>query len=137
MQQRLALALAAQQVARLAVALNLPHVAADRLPATDLAAVLVRHAAAHVVAAVPLEPAARIVVVDPALAPPLRQRLARVDAEEVECAVALTGRELRADEPALGEFPAAVGHVLAAEDPEAEHLARRELRLELGIEVAA
>jgi hypothetical protein len=37
----------------------------------------------------------------------------------------------------LREFAAAIGHVLAAEDAEAEHLARRELRLELRIEVAA
>src|SRR5262249_35458642 len=100
-QQRLALALAAQEIARLAVALDLAHVATDRLPAPDLAAVLVRHAAPHVVAAVPLEPAARIIAMDPALAAPLRQRLARVDAEEIERAVALARRELRADEPAF------------------------------------
>ena len=66
-QQRLALAAAAEQVARLAVLLHLADVAADRLPALDLAAVLRRHAAAHVIAAVPLEPAARVVLVDPAL----------------------------------------------------------------------
>src|SRR5262249_10060973 len=119
MQQRLALALAAQQVARLAVALKLPHVATNRLPATDLAAVLLRHAAAHVVATVPLEPAARIVAMDPALPSPFRQRLARIDAEEVEPAVALTVGELGADEPAFGKLLAAVGHVLAAEHAEA------------------
>src|SRR5262245_34892064 len=72
-QQRLALALATGEIAGLAMLLHLAHVAADRLPASDLALVLLRHAAAHVVAAVPLEPAARIVAMDPALALPFRQ----------------------------------------------------------------
>src|ERR1700745_2581709 len=75
-QQRLALARTAEHVARLAILLDLPHVAADRLPAPDLRRILRRHAAAHVVAAVPLKPAARIVLVDPSLAPPFGQRLA-------------------------------------------------------------
>src|SRR4029453_12760163 len=63
-QQRLALALAAGEFARLAVFLDLPNVAADRLPTLDLTAVFVRHAPAHVVAGVPLEPAARVVAVN-------------------------------------------------------------------------
>lgn len=45
-QQRLALALAAGELARLAMALHLPDMAADRLPAADLAGILLRHAAA-------------------------------------------------------------------------------------------
>src|SRR5262249_677863 len=63
--------------------------------------------------------------------------LAGIDAEEVERAVARPARELRAAEPAFWKFLAAVGHVLAAEDAEAEHLARREIGLELRIEIAA
>ena len=42
----------------------------------DLLAVDVRNAAAEIVAAVPLEPASRIVGMDPALGAPDRQRLA-------------------------------------------------------------
>ena len=48
MQQCLALAGPAEQIARFAVLLHLADMAADRLPALDLAAVLLRHAAAHV-----------------------------------------------------------------------------------------
>src|SRR5690349_5109237 len=84
MQQRLALASAAGEVAELAVALDLPHVTADRPPALDLSCVLVRHAAAQIVAAVPLEPATRIVLVQPSFATPFRQGLAGPDAEIVE-----------------------------------------------------
>src|SRR5260370_1053289 len=66
-QQSLALTRSTHQVAGLAVPLNLRDVPPDRLPSLDLACVLVRHTAAHVITAVPLEPAARIVGVNPAL----------------------------------------------------------------------
>ena len=68
-------------VAGLAIALDLADMAAHCFPALDLAGVLVGDAAAHVVAAIPLEPAARIVAEDPALLAPLRQWLAGVDAD--------------------------------------------------------
>src|SRR5579862_5998306 len=110
MQQRLALPLAAQQIAGFAVFLDLPNVAADRLPTLDLPGIFVRHAATHVVAAVPLEPAARIVGVDPAFAFPFRQRLTGIDAKEIEFAIARTARKLGALEPARGKFTAAIGH---------------------------
>ena len=58
------------------------------LPTLDLTAVFVRHAPAHVVAAVPLEPAARVVAVNPSFSLPFGQRLASVDAEEIERVVA-------------------------------------------------
>src|SRR6185369_3118439 len=77
-QQGLALAWPAGQVAGAAVGLDLGEVAADGVPAFDLA-VVVEAAAAEVVAAVPLEPAARVLGVDPALLPPDRQRLRGVD----------------------------------------------------------
>src|SRR5262245_58891888 len=88
LQQRLPLPRAAGQVARLTVPLDLPDVPAPCLPSSDLPPVFIEQAAAHVVAAIPLEPAARVVGVDPALVAPHRQRLARVDAEEVERGVA-------------------------------------------------
>src|SRR5262245_7885335 len=137
MQQRLALAGAAEEIARLAVALDLADVAADRLPAADLALVLRRQAAAHIVAAVPLEPAARIVGMNPAVVAPHRERLAGVDSKKIEGAIAPARRELGTRKPRRRKLLARVGHVLAAEHPELQHLLRRELRLEFGIEVAA
>jgi len=74
---------------------------------------------------------------DPAFAPPFRKRLARIDAKEIACGVRLARGEPRARKPAFGKFAAAVGHVFAAEDPEPQHLCRRELRRELRIEIAS
>src|SRR4051812_37090619 len=116
--------------------LDLPDMPAYGFPSLDLAPVFGRHAAAHIVTAVPLEPAARIVGMKPSLAAPDRQRLAGVDAEEIERAVAPARREPGAGEPAVGKLLAGIRHVLAAEHAEAQHLLRRELRLELGIEIA-
>src|SRR5262249_38306187 len=122
MQERLALPRPAGDSAGFAIPLHLAHVAADRLPAFDLPRVLIGNAAAHIVAAVPLKPAARVLAIDPAFPPPLRERLARVDAEIVERAVTMLLRELCACEPGARKFPRAVGHVLAAEHPEPQHL---------------
>src|SRR6188508_2245610 len=110
--QRLALARAAEHVTGLAVFPDLPDVAADRFPASNLARIFLRRAAAHVIAAIPLKPAARIVLVDPALATPFGERLARIDAETVQRLVTPFRCEFRAREPALGKLLSAVGHVL-------------------------
>src|SRR5262245_32523010 len=127
----------AGQVARLAVPLDLPDVPAHRLPSSDLPPVFIGHAAAHVIAAVPLEPTAGVVGVDPTLLAPHRQRLAGVDAEEVERAVAAARGQLGAGEPVFGKLLAGIGHVLAAEDAKPQHLLRRELGSELRVEIAA
>src|SRR5262249_32074595 len=137
MQQRLPLPAPAQEIAGLAVFLHLAHVPFNRLPALDLSCILIRQTAAHVVAAIPLEPSARIVRVDPAFASPFGQRLACVDPKEIACVVATAGSEFGADEPAFRELTSAISHVFAAEYAEFEHLWWRELRLELGIEVPA
>jgi hypothetical protein len=63
------------------VPFDLVDVAPNSFPPLDLPRLLLRHAAPNVVAAVPLEPAARIVRMNPALAAPDRQRLAGIDAE--------------------------------------------------------
>jgi hypothetical protein len=97
-QELLALARPAHRIARLAMSSDLRHVALDSLPASDLAGVLVGQPPAHVVAAIPLEPAARIVRMHPALPSPLRQGLAGVHAEIVQGAVAAGGRELGANQ---------------------------------------
>jgi hypothetical protein len=81
---------------------NLRDVASDRLPALDLARIFGRHAAAHVVPAIPLEPAAWIVGVNPALVPPDRQGLASIDAETIKRWVGTGRREFRARKPARG-----------------------------------
>ena len=70
MQQGLALARSARWVSWLAVPFNLRNMSPDSLPSPDLARVLFRRAAAHIVAAVPLEPTSRIVGVNPSLLTP-------------------------------------------------------------------
>jgi hypothetical protein len=67
---------------------QLCRVTADGLPALDLARVLIRHAAAHVIAAIPLEPAVRIIGMYPALSASHRKRLTGVDTEIVEGTIA-------------------------------------------------
>src|ERR1700691_1506754 len=66
-QQRLALPAAAGHIARFAMALQLPDVAADGLPALDLPRVFFGQAASRVIAAIPLKPAARVIGVNPSL----------------------------------------------------------------------
>ena len=70
MQKSLALALTTRQVARFAMSLNLRNMPPHRLPAGDLPLILLRQAATHIVAAIPLKPPARVVGVNPARAPP-------------------------------------------------------------------
>ena len=130
MQQRLPLPRPAEQIAGLAMFLHLAHVTADRFPPPDLPLVFLRHAPAHVIAAVPLEPAARIVRMDPAFALPFRKRLARSHTEEIARGVGPARREFGARKPAFRELAAAVGHVFAAEDAKPQHLRGRELRFE-------
>ena len=92
--------------------------------------------AAHVVAAVPLEPAAGILA---ARIQPLRRHTASgceaLTPKQLSAASCCAGAQLRARKPALRELGAAVGHVLAAEHAELQHLPRRQLRRERRIEV--
>src|SRR5262245_17830538 len=83
-QQCLSLPLAAGKVALLTIPSDLRDMPFDLLPAPDLPRVFFRHAAPHIVAAVPLEPAARIVGMQPAFPAPDGQRLACVDPEEIQ-----------------------------------------------------
>jgi len=80
----LSLALAAGLVTGLAVKFDLPDVSSHCLPPPDLPKVLLRHTAAHIVSAIPLKPAARIVGVNPSVLAPDRQWLAGIDSEVVE-----------------------------------------------------
>src|SRR5262245_13081356 len=108
----------------------------NRAPAADLPRI-VRAPAAHVVTAVPLKPAARILRPNPTVAAPDRKRLGGIDPEEVQVRIVAFGTEPRPLEPAGGKFGTAVGHVLAAEDAECEHLFRRQLRTERRCEIPA
>src|SRR5271165_719394 len=69
-QQCLALTRPTHGVAGLAMTFDLRNVASDRFPAFDLPRILFRHSAAHVVAAVPLKPAPRVIGMNPALFAP-------------------------------------------------------------------
>jgi hypothetical protein len=147
MQQGLTLARPAFDIARPAVFLYLRRMAGDRAPSFDLPLVLAAFAARrgagtkaapHVITAVPLEPSARIVrLVDPSFCAPYAERLACVPPEIIERVVVPGGGELCVREPALGKFAAAVRHVFAAKHAEREHFFWRELRFEIGREVAA
>src|SRR6516162_11448847 len=108
-----------------------------RFPAPDLPRILFWHAAAEIIAAIPLEPAARILGRDPSFAAPDRERLACRDTEIVQRRVMPSRRQPGAVEPVEWKFVRAVGHVFPTENAEVEHFFRRELGRELRVEVPA
>ena len=81
--ERLPLTAMTADVSRLTARLYLGHVPHHRFPALDLT-IVIRMTTAHIVAAVPLEPAAWIVWMNPSLALPFDQWLAGMDAKEIE-----------------------------------------------------
>src|SRR5262249_2406068 len=137
MEQRLALALAACEIVRFAVALKLTQVPPYGLPSLDLAGILIRQSPPSIIAAVPLKPTAWVNRGYPTLLAPHGQRLAGVDAEEVQGWVGSVRRKMCTGKPAAGELVAAVGHILAAEHPQPKHLGRCQLRAELRVEFAS
>src|SRR3954468_2438877 len=98
MEERLALARVAVPVASHARRFDLRNVPLHRTPPFDLTLV-VRAAPSHIVPAIPLEPAAGILGVDPTLFDPHRERLRSVDAEEVQCRVVTFVAQPRSAEP--------------------------------------
>jgi len=82
-EQGLPLTRAAEDVTGIAIGLYLRDVALHCFPTADLPPVFVRRAAAHVIAAIPLEPAAWVVIVNPALPAPFGEGLAGIDAEKI------------------------------------------------------
>lgn len=140
MKERLALAGTARGVARAAIGRDLPQVPADGIPAFDLPRVFFWNSPPHVVPAIPLEPAARVVTVNPALSAPFGERLACVHFEMIELGVALAfarlaRRKLGFREPRFREFLGAVAHVDAAEDADGEHLGWSQIRPEIRREI--
>lgn len=106
-----------------------------RTPATNLTLILAWKAPAHIVATVPLEPAARIVRIDPAFRSPDGKRLGCIHAETVECWIMLPRTELRSLEPSRRKLIATIRQIPAAEDTQREHLSRHQIRLEVRMEI--
>jgi hypothetical protein len=80
----LSLAFAAGLVTGLAVKFDLPDVSSHCLPSRYLPKVFLWHSAAHIVSAIPLKPATRIVRVYPPVLAPDGQWLAGIDTEVVK-----------------------------------------------------
>lgn len=137
MQERLPLLAPAVQVARPAIVFYLRDMPAHGSPALDLALVFAFDASSHVISAIPLEPAAWIIRIYPALVAPDFERLAGVDLEEVDFRVVPVRVELRFGEPGHREFLPAIGHVPPAEYAQLQHLFRCQLGFELFIEMFA
>src|SRR5262245_49372127 len=100
--------------------------ACDGPPPTDLARIVSR-SAAHVVSAIPLKPASRILRPNPAVSAPGRERLRGIHAVVIQFRIVLCRAELRVREPACRKLGAAVRHVFSAEDTKLQHLPGREL----------
>ena len=124
------------EIAQFAVLPNRRHVPRDRPPASNLPGV-VSGSAAHVVAAIPLEPPTWILLVDPSAATPDGERLRGVHAETIQPRVMPLGAQPGASEPAPWKLLLAIRHVLPAEDAEPQHLFRRQIRREPRREVPA
>src|SRR5689334_15310176 len=99
---------------RLAIAPDMGGVTRKAAPARDLAGVYVRDAAAEIIAAIPLEPAARIGADDPAVFAPHRKRLAALDAKGIEARIGHLAQP-GSLEPARRKLVAAVVEVFALE----------------------
>lgn len=97
-QQRLSLPSTTIEIAWRTVFLELGKVTTRRAPTFDLA-FIVRTATAHVVAAIPLKPTARIFVIDPAVLPPDREGLRRIEAKKIQLWIVPFGTELRGPKP--------------------------------------
>jgi hypothetical protein len=129
-EEGLALPPPAHEVSGLAMGLELGDMALHGLPSRDLP-VIIGASPSQVIAAVPLEPATRILIVDPALGAPIREGLRGVKEEVIELGPMLLMAEPGIFEPGGRIFPNAVSHVLAAEDAEPEHLVRPEIGAEI------
>ncbi len=134
-QQRLALPAAAIEIARFTVLPQLRHVATNGAPTRNLTQIIFA-AAPAIITAVPLEPAARIIWVNPTFTSPLRERLRCIHAEEIQKYTWPIWRKLGPREPARRKFLPAIGHIFPAKHAELEHLSRRQVGRESPAESA-
>ena len=118
MQHRLTLARAAGEIAAFAILFDLADVMAYGLPAGDLAGV-VFHATAQIIAAIPLKPAAWIIDVNPAIAPPHRKRLAGVTPKKFSLGSRLARASLAWVNQLLGNSPVQSVRYFPAKTPSA------------------
>src|SRR5207247_659385 len=102
------------------------HVAANRAPTRDLTQIVLV-ATPAIVTAIPLEPAARIVCVNPPFSPPFRERLRRVHAEIIQRRAPAIRRKLRPRKPVRRKLFPAIGHIFSTEHSKFEHLFRCQL----------
>lgn len=117
MQERLALAGATGGVTGSAVFLYLGHVPLDGFPAFDLSVVIFTPPT-HPVASVPLEPASRVLVSDPAIFLPDRQRLRSVDFKMIQLGMLLViWRKFSFFVPIHREFFWFVRKIFSPKDP--------------------
>lgn len=111
---------------------------ANGFPAFDLPLVFCAKSSAHVVAAIPLEPSARIMCfIDPSLIPPNFQRLTGMLVKKVYGVIVLFGRKFGTREPAFWKFIFAVGHVLAAKDAKREHVFWRKVWRKVRVKISS
>ena len=113
---------------------QLRQMARHRFPPPDLV-LIVFGAPPLIVTAIPLKPAARIVRMNPPFRTPDCERLRGVDLEEIQLRIVPFRTEPRVLKPLGGEFRCTIRHVPAAEHPQPQHLFRRQLRLESGVEI--
>ena len=129
MKESLPLSRSAEYISRATTLPQLRDVPSHRLPPPYLPLVVIGPASQKI-PAVPFEPSARILRVDPSLRLPNRERLARMHAKVIQLLVPFPiGREFRPREPIPRELSRLIAEVQPAEYPELEHLFRREIRL--------
>lgn len=107
-----------------------------RLPALDLTRVFLWDPTAHVITAVPLEPASWIILVNPSFLAPLFQRLARVNVEIVQRFAVpwfSVWMELCVRKPVSREFFLTITQITSAKDAQGKHLLGRQFRPEYRI----
>jgi|SRR3989344_467990 len=111
---------------------------ADGFPPLDLELIFAWQASTHMVAAIPLEPTARVVLlIDPAFFLPHLEWLTGMLMKKVERVIVMFGRQLGASEPAFRKLFPAVGHVLAAKYAKCEHFPGGEFRFETRVKVSS
>lgn len=117
---------------------NLSDVSSDRFPPFDLDLIIPGDATTHVVPAIPLEPAPRIIWHDPALFTPHRNWLARVDLKIIQSGTMPRDTErmfFRPGKPISGKFLATIAHVAPTENTEGKHMLRCQLRFEFNMKI--
>jgi len=105
--------------------------AANGFPALDLPLVFLRGTPSLIIAAIPLEPAARIGSHNPSLLPPYTQRLAALHAKTIEHGIGAAAYA-HFGKPIVRKFRTAVVAILSLEHSESEHFLWCKSGLETG-----